>query len=41
LADEVVFLFDGKIVEKGKKEEFFSNPQSQLTRSFLSGELVY
>jgi tungstate transport system ATP-binding protein len=40
LADEVIFLFDGKIIEKGEKDEFFSNPQSQLTRAFLSGELI-
>ena len=41
LADEVIFLFDGKIVEKGEKEEFFSDPQDPLTKSFLSGELIY
>lgn len=41
LADEIVFIFDGKIVERGEKEAFFSNPQNPLTRSFLSGELIY
>lgn len=40
LADEVVFIFDGRIIERGKKEEFFSNPQNPLTSSFLSGELI-
>ncbi len=40
LADEVVFIFDGKIIEKAKKDEFFSSPQNQLTISFLSGELI-
>jgi tungstate transport system ATP-binding protein len=41
LADEIIFIFNGEIVEKAEKEEFFSNPQHPLTRSFLSGELVY
>lgn len=40
LADEVVFLIDGKIVERGEKEAFFSNPQNPLTKSFLSGEMI-
>ncbi|UCG70439.1 MAG: phosphate ABC transporter ATP-binding protein [Thermoplasmata archaeon] len=41
LANEVVFIFDGKIVERAEKEEFFENPQNPLTESFLSGELIY
>lgn len=41
LADEVVFILDGEIVENAKKDEFFSNPQNKLTKSFLSGELIY
>jgi tungstate transport system ATP-binding protein len=41
LADEIVFIFDGKIVEQGDKENFFTNPKNPLTRSFLSGDLIY
>jgi tungstate transport system ATP-binding protein len=41
LADEIVFIYDGTIVEMGEKDDFFSHPQNSLTRSFLSGELVY
>lgn len=41
LADDVVFILNGEIVEKAKKDEFFSNPQNKLTKSFLSGELIY
>lgn len=41
LADEVIFIFNGKIVERAEKDEFFSNPKNPLTRSFLSGELIY
>lgn len=40
LAHEVIFIFDGKIVERAGKEKFFSNPEHKLTKSFLSGELI-
>jgi tungstate transport system ATP-binding protein len=40
LADEVVFMLDGEIVERAEKEKFFKNPDNPLTRSFLSGELI-
>ena len=40
LADEVVFILDGEIVERAEKEKFFENPENPLTRSFLSGELI-
>lgn len=41
LADEIIFIFDGKIIEKAEKEIFFSHPKHHLTKAFLSGELVY
>ena len=37
IADYVVFMYLGKIVEAGWAEEFFSNPKKQLTRDYLSG----
>jgi tungstate transport system ATP-binding protein len=40
LAHEVIFIFDGEIVERAEKEIFFSNPEHKLTKSFLSGELI-
>ncbi len=40
LADEVIFIFDGKIVEKGEKEAFFDSPKNEITKSFLLGELI-
>ena len=40
LADEVIFIFDGEIVERAEKDDFFESPQQPLTRSFLSGELI-
>jgi tungstate transport system ATP-binding protein len=40
LADEVVFILDGEIVERAEKDKFFESPENPLTRSFLSGELI-
>ena len=36
VGDEVVFMDGGKIVECGKPEEFFANPQDPRARQFLS-----
>src|SRR5271157_2336270 len=41
LADEVVHIYDGKIVEVAGAEEFFNNPRSEMTRKFINGELDY
>lgn len=35
-ADEVVFMDEGLIVEKGKPEQIFNNPQNERTQRFLS-----
>jgi phosphate transport system ATP-binding protein len=37
IADYIVFMYLGKIVEAGPTEEFFSNPKKQLTVDYLSG----
>lgn len=34
-ADTVIYMHDGKIVEKGSPQEIFSNPQHQRTKDFL------
>lgn len=36
VADKVVFMADGAIVEQGTPEEVFGNTQSERTKSFLS-----
>ena len=36
VADRVLFMDDGLIVEQGKPEELFGNPQNERTKSFLS-----
>lgn len=35
VADRVIFMADGKIIEQASPEKFFSNPQNEKTRSFL------
>jgi phosphate transport system ATP-binding protein len=37
IADYIVFMYMGKIIESGPTEKFFSNPQKQLTKDYLSG----
>lgn len=36
VADRVVFMADGEIVEAGTPEEIFDNPQHERTKAFLS-----
>lgn len=36
VADRVIFMDDGKIVEEGTPEELFNNPQNERTKAFLS-----
>ncbi|MEE9303467.1 MAG: amino acid ABC transporter ATP-binding protein [Thiotrichaceae bacterium] len=36
VADRVIFMDEGKIIEENNPEEFFSNPQSDRTKQFLS-----
>ena len=35
VADEIIFMDFGKIVERGTYEEFFNNPKSQRAKEFL------
>lgn len=37
IADYIVFMYLGKIIEAGPTEEFFTNPVKQITRDYLSG----
>ena len=36
VADEVIFMDEGMIVERAKTEEFFANPKNDRTKLFLS-----
>jgi len=37
IADHIIFMYMGKIIESGSTEEFFNNPKKQLTKEYLSG----
>jgi phosphate transport system ATP-binding protein len=37
IADYIVFMYLGKIIEEGPTETFFNNPKKQLTKEYLSG----
>jgi tungstate transport system ATP-binding protein len=41
LADEIVHIYDGQIVEVAETEVFFENPKSEISRKFISGELEF
>ncbi len=40
VADRVIFMADGKIVEEGTPEQIFDNPQSERLQSFLEKVIV-
>ncbi len=41
LADRVVFMLEGKIVEVAQVEQFFEAPRDARTKAFVNGEMVY
>jgi len=40
LADEVIFIYEGQILEKGSAESIFDDPRDKRTLAFLHGEAV-
>lgn len=41
LAERVMFLLNGAIIEVADKEKFFEAPQDERTSAFIRGEMVY
>ena len=41
LADEVLFMHRGRLVERAPAAEFFAAPESQEATAFLAGELLW
>lgn len=41
MADVIVHLYNGNIVEVAKPEDFFETPKSEITRKFINGELDF
>ncbi|WP_100638345.1 amino acid ABC transporter ATP-binding protein [Marinobacter salexigens] len=40
VADRVIYIHEGQIVEEGKPDDVFDNPQNERTQAFLSRVLV-
>ena len=41
IADEIVHIYNGSIVEAAKTEDFFENPKNEIPRRFVNGELEF
>jgi tungstate transport system ATP-binding protein len=41
LADNVLFLYRGRLLENAKAEQFFEKPENDLAQAFLKGELLW
>lgn len=41
IADQVVFVNEGKIVEIGSTEKIFSSPNNAQTKAFIEGRMIY
>lgn len=41
LADEVVFLYRGRLLEFARADQFFEMPENDLAQAFLRGELLW
>jgi tungstate transport system ATP-binding protein len=41
MADEIVHIYNGEIVEVATPENFFDNPKSEISRKFVNGELEF
>lgn len=39
LADYVVFMYLGEVVEHGPAEEFFNHPKTEITKAYLKGSI--
>lgn len=41
LADKVIFLYNGEVVETANVKDFFENPEDERTLQFINGEIIY
>ena len=39
LADHIIFLWMGNLVEAGSAQQMFSSPQDERTRAYLYGDI--
>lgn len=41
LADEILFLYHGRLIERGPSQQFFAGPATPEAQAFLKGELTW
>lgn len=41
IGDEIIFIHQGKVVEKQEKQAFFQSPQTEELSDFISGRMIY
>lgn len=41
MTNQVLFLHQGRLIEQEQTADFFDNPKEQLTRDFVTGNLIY
>jgi tungstate transport system ATP-binding protein len=41
LADHVLFMYDGGVVDHGPNREFFEKPKDERAYRFITGQMVY
>ncbi len=41
MADEIIHIYNGEIVEVAEPENFFENPKSEISRKFVNGDLEF
>jgi phosphate transport system ATP-binding protein len=39
IADYVIFMYLGEVIEQGPAKDFFSNPQTEITKAYLRGSI--
>ena len=40
LADYVIFMYNGQVIEHGPSADFFENPKEKLTKDYIKGRIV-
>ncbi len=41
LADRIIFMYRGRIIEDADSSRFFTSPEDELARRFISGDMVW
>jgi len=39
LSDEVIFMYNGKVLEQSSRDDFFSEPKTEIAMRFITGQL--